>query len=303
MSRKDLVKEIVATAAPIFIKKALHYLSAGKPLSEDDITAEVIAECEEIAPDRFVDIGDGTDHVQYVGPYGDLVATLCMIIDDLANDIKSQVAQELMMKMHVELERMKDTVFNAKLDVTSASKIGSGTRDQNQLFGGIPQFDVTDDVHLDTISTGYSSIEKYAPSAAVTRLEDNPLFAMVSKSVDRARAGLSTHSAEDLNEARRGRFSNDEERLATELAIINAEKQFYDGIDTTPTDITPADSTPTYNTSTARTVIISTSDDQYDDLTASFADGGNFKDIQDDVSTNDNLWDKMFAEKYGSSAK
>jgi hypothetical protein len=285
MNRKELVQEIISVAAPIFIKKALKYLSLGKSPTEDELSMEVFAECEEIGTDSgsIVNSGfSGENSVQYAGPYGNLVATLCMVVDDLASDIKSQITQELMMKLHVELEQLRGEVRNAKLDLTSAAKynglatVKDCVADPTLPYGGIPQFDVTDDdAHLDTIKVGYSSIEQY--STKIPSLADNPLFAMVEKTLERTAAGLSVHSAEDFNAARRTRSD-----LDTDEKVYKAEKAFYNGIDR-------ADGK------------VGTSGEVGMGVGGNVANGeGSFKEVSTDVSSNDDLWDNMFKARYGN---
>lgn len=272
MHRKELVQEIIAAAAPIFIKKALKYLSSGNVPTEDELVTEVLTECEEVSEDRrasTVARPDNAEHVQYVGPYGNLVATLCMVIDDLVDDIKSQIKQEIMMKIHVELEQVRSDVRDAKLDITCAAKYtAGGAADPTAPYGGLPQFDVTEDeTHLDTIKIGFSSIEKYATVAP--SLANNPLFAMVEKSLERTAAGLSTHGAEDFNAARKDRSDEDVEKK-----IVKVEEEFYRTID------------PTCD----MTLFSSAGNDQF---------SNNNTEVDTDISANDHLWDKMFKDRYG----
>jgi hypothetical protein len=257
MHRKELIQELISVAAPIFINDVLRYLSEGKAPTEDEIMKEIIAECEVIQSNVKLSDSAEISETRYAGPFGDLTATLCDIIDDLARDIKDQIRQELMMTIHTELSL-------AKADLTSAKKIESANTSTNNVYGtenipagGLPQFTVTEDVPLDEIKTGFDSIKQYDV------LKGNALFAMIQKTIDRSAAGLSSHSAEDLNAARANRSDADTRdliALAEEKYVEDMSKPFVSG---TPADI-------------------------------------GYTQIDDDVSANDALWDKMFADKYGA---
>ena len=243
MDKKSLVQELIATAAPVFIRKALQYLREGKSPTSDEITAEVLMECEVVQPDLSASFVP--NEVEYAGPYGQLVATLTDIIDDMKDEIKSTIKEELRMEIFMQMEQLK-------LELISTSKAGSDYTGgvSEAPVGGLMQFEVTDDTKIAPVKSGYEAIKQY------NALENNPLFKMVSSSVDRAAKGQSTHSAEEYIAARANRTDKD-----AVAAIMNAEQKFIEGI---------------------------SEDAGTSDLAQS----------ADDVTNND-LWDKMFRDKYG----
>ena len=271
MRRKELIQELISVAAPIFIKKALQYLSEGKSPTEDDIIQEVIAECEVVQSEVKLSDSATISETRYVGPFGDLTATLCDIVEDLARDIKDQIKQELMMTIHTELDIAKEQISS---DLSVAKKIESSNASSDFAPpGGLPQFSVTDDVPLDEIKVGFDSIKQYDVS-----LKGHPLFAMVQKSLDRSAAGLSAHSAEDLIAARANRSDQDANNM-----IARAEAKYNEDMSKPFGDYTGA----------ARPNETHCGDDND-------APANGFKPVDDDVSSNDALWDKMFADKYGA---
>jgi hypothetical protein len=205
MDRRELVKEIIGMAIPVFISKAKKYIK--ETPTDDEINKEIDAECEIVAGDE----------PRYAGPYGNLVAGLELCINDLLRDVKAQIEQEIMMKLHVELTRMSGEIFNAKMDVVAASKIGTGTVDSAFM---LPHFDVTESAEITPIKTGYESIAKYSPTLA-----ENPLFAMVEKSLAQSASGQG-RSAEDFNAARKNRTDTD-----ADAAIAAAETAYYKNLD------------------------------------------------------------------------
>lgn len=233
---------------------------------------EVIAECEVVQAEVKLSDSAMMNETRYVGPFGDLTATLCDIIDDLARDIKEQITQELMMTILTELSL-------AKADLASVAKIENANVafTDNIPAGGLPQFTVTEEVPLDEIKTGFDSIKQYDV------LKGNPLFAMVQKTLDRSAAGLSAHSAEDLNAARANRSDMD----TRDLIALAEEKYLEDMSKPTANAASGAESTNT-NKNTGDT----------NASTNNTATG--YTQVDDDVSANDALWDKMFADRYGA---
>lgn len=236
MDRSSLAQELIATAAPVFISKALQYLKEGRSPTQDEIVAEVLKECRVVNEGRAESSADK----QYAGPYGYLVDTLADIIDEITEDVTSRIKTELRMEIHVQLSEFKS-------EFVGMSKSGndySGSQSEAPI-GGLMQFEITDDTKIEGVKSGYDSIKEY------NALENNPLFKMVSKSVNRAASGQSSHSAEEYNAARANRTDAD-----ASSAILNVEKKINEDLQKPMPESEPED------------------------------------------SKND-MWDKMFAEKYG----
>jgi hypothetical protein len=213
MDRKDLVKELLGTIVPAVVCKTVAYVRrnpTGVP-NESELTAEIIRECDEIP-------GDSGAEPRYAGPFGDVASVTGFIIEDIIASVKEQLEQEIMMKLHIKIDELRGEIVQAKLDLTNAAKFAAPQESPSTF--GLPSFEVTESVDIAPIKTGYDSISKY------NTLADNPLFAMVSKSVDRMKKGDSAHSAEDFNAARKDRADSD-----TESAISNVDKKFHDGIE------------------------------------------------------------------------
>lgn len=123
MTNRKLIVDLVAAAAPVFIRKAIKYASAGEYPSNDDIISEVIAECES---------GDDT------GSYGDLVTAINNAIEDIIEDVKTEIRMEIYMRGAAKSEPVV-----AKVPI-----------------GGIMDFEVTDDTKIEGLMSGYSALQK-----------------------------------------------------------------------------------------------------------------------------------------------
>lgn len=262
MHRKDLVQELITAIAPVIIKKTLQRVSAQVHTAptDDELEREIAEECQ-VTKVRACECGVCEDCISsYIGPYGDLMVDICMILDEMFTDLKSQLKQELAMTMHMELELMKAELMKTERATVKKDSTDNNTDDM------LIEIDST--AQLAEVQSGYSAIKKYestspamvptlaplhtvptptthtpamptpamptVPTVPTNALQDNPLFQAVSKSVDRAKAGLSTHSAEDYNTLRANRTNDD-----TNAAILLAEARR--NADTEPSDISTND--------------------------------------------------------------
>lgn len=120
-------------------------------------------------------------------------------LTEAAAKFKADLKEELKMELSMEIELLREEIAN-KTPVKHSLEVAP---DRLHKYGGMPAFSA------ERPKTEIFSRDKLPMTDPMKALENNPLYKMASRSVDRAKSGKSTYTPEELIEARKGRFDDE----------------------------------------------------------------------------------------------
>lgn len=221
----DFISRVISATIPATVAECARrfgdiYALRNKP-SElmglvEKVSGELIAECDfdvdEQKPDsesaqistKLASLGVSNSdlgHIQNLkydlnDLYNEFVSDLKQqILDEIRDDLKA----ELRMEIFMELEKFKSNFKISTVETASAKKPSTDQPEFNFTIEGIS-----------SVSSFDAIADKLSFSAASKNVEadlmNNPLFARVSRGLDRAKQGIAAYTAEELIEARGDRF-------------------------------------------------------------------------------------------------
>lgn len=260
----DLPTTLVCAIAPALIRKTIQYMRDGKSPTTDEIVAEIMREC-----------ADDTKQPSGMRVYAHLRDELEWVISELKHDIIDEVSRELKDSIKTELHMELFTAFE-NFRVTTLAQKGAAKSTGPKPPGTFGEFEIDDsECGITDMKSGHDSI-KHLTTFAPKRVEDsaddaavpaslanNPLFASISKRVDNVKQGKSAYSAEEYVEARKDRLDSEH----AELIITGASTMAQSKAGTRPGQVIVEDVS-------AKDVFANDSDDD--------------------------IWEKMLAQKYGT---
>lgn len=190
-------------------------------IESDDDTADVTSDASNATTNEL-------SHIQ----------NLKLDLHELFNDIKREWMEELRdtlklelkMELFMELESIKAQLSTQVKPASSAS-----TQSITAASGSLPQFKskLSSSSAIAPITGGFESIKNKVTFDSASKkveydlLANNPLFAQVSKNIERIQQGKSAYTAEELADARENRFGLD----ARSAFLYNANTYIEDDDD------------------------------------------------------------------------
>jgi len=153
------------------------------------------------------EIQDGCQGVHWYPEFSNLksddpptyLADLRDQLTEAAAKFKADLKEELKMELSMEIELLREEIAN-KTPIKHSLEVAP---DRLHKYGGMPAFST------ERSKTEIFSRDKLPMIDPMKALENNPLYKMATRSVDRAKSGKSTYTPEELIEARKGRFDDE----------------------------------------------------------------------------------------------
>lgn len=230
----DLATKIISTVVPAIVAECARRFDEmqnhkdGNYMSlVEKISGELVDECDfDDAEDEhgcdygsetiFDDVPSELSHIQNLKfDINDLLRDFRGQIDERMEEMKDAIKTELRMEMYMELEKLK--------------KVKTDAPKPKAPPGGMAEFtfDIQPVNEIAPIFKGYDSIsDKVSFANREDVLKDNPIYAMVTRGLDRVKSGKAAYTAEELIEARGDRF--DHESLTTFRSRVEQSNTDYE---------------------------------------------------------------------------
>lgn len=244
----DLVMRVISAIVPATVAECANRFEDMERLWNDQLNPSLAAFSENIAKQLIAEIDDETDDLTHIQ---NLKIKLTDIYRAAMEEISSAIKLEMRMEMHLgmtemrgELDRLRDEIKALKSSRLESSLDTGGCKmgiRKEFAVGTLPKFSFTlPESGVEPIVAGYESIAdkvsfgNQKPTADIEKelLANNPLFARVSTTLDRAKKHEPLYTVDEIISSRSNRFTGE----SVDAFKIRAERAKFEFDDDTAED-------------------------------------------------------------------